>query len=245
MDDIVLLALLVFLLAGTIKGVVGIGMPTTSIGVMSQFTDPRLAITLAVFPIVVANGWQMYRAGNILGTVRRYWIFGAVLGVVLLATSLLATSISTTILVTLLGIMIVLFSITSLALKPPILPEKYDRIGQVVAGTLAGISGGLTAIWGPPMIIYFLSRRLDKDEFVRASSVLLLAGSIPLLIGYINNGLLDGPTATLSAILVIPTLLGFTLGELVRRRLGSEKFRTLVLILFLLMGLNLLRRALF
>jgi hypothetical protein len=220
-------------------------MPTTSIGIMSQFTDPRLAITLAVFPIVVGNAWQMFRAGNIVATIRRYWIFGVALAVILLATSLLATGISTTMLITLLGIMIVLFSVTSLAIKPPFLPEKYDRIGQLVAGFLGGISGGLTAIWGPPMIVYFLARRLDKDEFVRASGVLLLAGSIPLLIGYIGNGLLDGPTATLSALLVIPTLLGFTLGEFVRNRLGSEKFRTLVLILFLLMGLNLLRRALF
>lgn len=51
MDEILIYALLAFLLAGTIKGIVGIGLPTTSIGILSQVTDPRLAITLAVFPI--------------------------------------------------------------------------------------------------------------------------------------------------------------------------------------------------
>jgi len=245
MDDLLIYALATFLLAGTIKGVVGIGLPTTAIGVLSQFTDPRLAITLAIFPIVAGNSWQIIRSGNFLSTLKRYGLLGATLATVLLATTFLAPNISTNALILFLGVMIVLFAITSLAFKPPFLPQKHDRTGQIVSGALAGISGGLTAIWAPPLIIYFLARRIDKDEFVRASGVLLLCGSVPLLVGYLNNGLIDGPIAKLSAILIIPTLIGFSLGEVIRRHLDASRFRTAVLVMFLFMGLNLLRRAFF
>ena len=59
------------------------------------------------------------------------------------------------------------------------------------------------------------------------------------------SGLLDGETAPLSAGMVVPSLIGFTLGEAIRRRLDADRFRTVVLWMFLLMGLNLIRRSLF
>ena len=45
-DWIYWLAPLVFLGAGTIKGAIGIGLPTTVISILSQFVDPRIAIAL-------------------------------------------------------------------------------------------------------------------------------------------------------------------------------------------------------
>jgi uncharacterized membrane protein YfcA len=243
--DFLVLAACVFLLSGAVKGLVGIGLPVAAVGILSQFTDARTAVLAAIFPIVVSNVWQVFRSGDVFGGIRRYWPFAATLALVLLVTTHFAPSVSATLLVLLIGIVIVAFAATNLAFKPPALPEKYDRAGQVFFGILAGISGGLTAIWGPAMVIYFLSRRLEKDEFVRASGILFLAGSIPLLVGYLRNGLITGDIAYLSALMIVPTLLGFALGEQLRKHLDASRFRTAVLVMFLLIGLNLLRRAIF
>ena len=243
--NLLVIGALVFLLAGTIKGVVGIGLPIAAVGILSQMIEPRTAVLLAIFPIVVGNVWQVYRSGNIVPAIKRYGIFAATLAVVLFVTTLFAHGISAEVLVFALGIMIVLFAATNLAFTPPALPARYDRIGQVVAGIVSGISGGLTAIWGPPMVIYFLARRLDKDEFIRASGILFLCGSVPLLLGYINNGMITTEVAQMSGLMVIPTLVGFAIGEQLRHRLDASKFRTAVLIMFLIMGLNLLREAFF
>lgn len=238
-------AMVTFLIAGVIKGTIGIGLPTTAIGILSQFTDVRLAITLAVLPIVAGNGWQMIRAGNMFGTAKRYAIFAVFLIVVLFVTAVTVTNVPTQTLIIMLGIVIVLFSLISLSFSPPRLPDRWDKPAQAVAGSAAGILGGMTAIWAPPVMIYFLARRLEKDEFIRATALLLLAGSLPLLAGYLVNGQLVGETGKLSAILIIPTLVGFTFGEYLRSKLNAERFRTAVLVMFLLMGLNLLRRAFF
>ena len=74
---------------------------------------------------------------------------------------------------------------------------------------------------------------------------LFFVGSLPLCIGFWQNGMLTGPIALVSAGMIIPTLVGFSLGEVIRRNLHPERFKTLVLVFFLLIGLNLVRKAIF
>lgn len=244
MDELIIFAFVVFLIAGVVKGCLGIGMPTTAIGVLSQFIDPRLAITLAVIPVLGANIWQVYRAGDGIAAFKRYRYFSVGLFIIIFLSSLFAATIPTGVLVFTLGIVIVLFALTSLIYAAPEIADKYDSIAQLVAGVLGGVSGGLTTIWGPPMVIYLLARNTEKEEFVRATGVLLIAGSVPLTIGYFINGLMDTETAKISAFMLLPVLIGFAVGERVRARFSTAFFHKLILYVFLLIGLNLLRRSL-
>jgi len=243
--DLLVIAVAVFLFAGTLKGMVGMGLPVTSVGILSLVTDPRTAVTMAILPIFVSNIWQIYRAGAVRSALANYWPFAVALFIVMLPATALAPRLQIETLTLVLGIAIVLFSITSLVAPPFKLPERYDRLWQTGGGALSGLLGGLTAIWSPPMVIYFLSRGLGKDEFIRASGLLFFVGGVPLVIGYIANGLLNAQTAPGSALMIVPALIGFGLGERIRRHLHDQRFRTAVLIMFLVMGLNLLREALF
>ncbi|MEM7743869.1 MAG: sulfite exporter TauE/SafE family protein [Pseudomonadota bacterium] len=234
----------VFLLAGVIKGTVGIGLPTASVGMMSQVMDPRMAIALVVFPSLLSNAWQIWRSGMVAETIRRFWVYLVCLISVIAVVSLtLTATIRTDVLLLVLGGVIILFSVSSLAWAPPFLPERFDRAGQVVSGVASGALGGLTAIWAPPMVTYLMARRVQKDAFVAATGVMIFAGTIPLIGGLWSNGVITGPTAGLSILMTIPALAGFTVGERLRRRLDADRFRTVVLVIFLIMGLNLIRRA--
>jgi uncharacterized membrane protein YfcA len=108
----------------------------------------------------------------------------------------------------------------------------------------AGLMGGFTGIWAPPMLVFLLSLRLEKSEFVRSIGVLLLLGAIPLLAGYLASGLMTGEMLLWSCVMLIPTFMGFSVGERVRRRLAPERFQKILLIFFLIMGLNMIRQAL-
>ena len=222
----------------------GIGLPTASVGILSQSVDPRVAIALVVFPMMVSNAWQVFRAGQALRAARDYWIFAAALMPAIWLTTSVTARVSEATLIALLGGVVVVFAVVSLAATPPPLPDRYDRLAQGACGVLAGVLGGLTAIWAPPMVVYLLARRIDKEEFVRATGLLILLGSLPLCVGFWREGLLTGDLALLSGAMILPTLAGFSLGEVLRRRLPTARFRTLVLVVFLVMGLNLLRRAL-
>lgn len=241
--EILLLALLVFLLAGTVKGVLGIGLPTISISMLAQFVDPRVAIAFLLLPALITNMWQIYRGGQIKRSALKLWPFVITMAVVMFISSLFAARASTKVLVLGIGIMVVLWTITSLIKSPPRIPVHLDRPVQFFLGAVAGAMGGLTAMWSPPMVIYLLSTKCDKEDFVRFTGFLILCGTVPLTIGYLLNGLLDKKLAIASLMMIVPTLIGFTIGEYLRRFLGGQQFQKAVLVVFCLMGLNLIRRS--
>ncbi len=229
----------VFVLAGTVKGVTGIGLPTVSVAILSQFISPFEAISLVVFPILVTNLWQVIRAGVGVETLRKYRVLISLLIVTLFLTTYVTLAVSAELLLSIIGVAILLFAGLSLLSVSPELPDRLDRAGQIAAGLGAGVLGGLTSIWAPPVVIYLLSRRTGPDEFVRAAGLFIFLGSLPLAIGYWNVGLLNAATAPVSALMVLPSLVGFSIGEFCRKRLNAETFRKIVLWLFLLMGLRL------
>ena len=240
-----LLVAAVFLFAGTIKGVIGLGLPTVAMGIMGQFLPPTTALAIIVLPLLVSNVWQVIRAGAGLGTLRRYWLLMALLGGSLWVTTFFTASVSPEFLLGAIGAAIVVFAVSNLLGTPPPVPDRWDRTAQAVTGISAGVLGGFTGIWSPPFVTYLIARRTDADEFVRASGLFILIGGVPLAIGFWQSGILNGTTGPLSAAMIVPTLAGFTLGEVLRRRMSARAFRRVFLWLFLLMGLNLLRRALF
>jgi uncharacterized membrane protein YfcA len=241
--ELIILASIAYLIAGTIKGTVGIGLPTASIGILSQFTDPRFAISLVVFPILFSNAYQVLREGQIIRTLKSYYPFAIALMIVLMGMTFVTASIDTDALIVLLGSVMVLFSLSSFISDPPALPDHLDKPVQIFAGICSGLIGGLTAIWSPPMIIYLLSRRVDKTEFIRATGLLIFLGGISLALGFWQAGHLSPELSMLSIGMIIPTLIGFTFGEWIRRRMDASRFRSIVLMIFLLMGLNLIRKV--
>jgi len=204
---------------------------------------PRQAIILTLGPIFLINLWQIFRAGEVLAALRRYAPFAICLFGFLLVTAQFSQGVSGRTLSFALGGSVSLFALVQLFLRPPELPEKYDLPAQIIAGTIAGIMGGMTAIWGPPVLIYLIARRTPKDEFIRATGLLLTLGAIPLLYSYWSSGLLAGSNIWLSALMTLPALIGFAIGERFRGRLNGPAFQKTVLVMFFLLGLNILRRA--
>jgi len=238
-----LIACAVYALAGFVKGTIGIGLPTAAISLMAMLGSTRDAIALVIVPMVLLNAWQIHRSGDTLATWRRFRTLALVMSAGIAVVALLAVRVPAAMITLSLGIVITLFAVTSLLRRIPALPARLDRPAQWTAGLSAGAMGGLAGVWAPPIVIYLSAIRLDKDDFVRASGLLLMLGSVVLAISYASNGLLDRHQALAGLLLVVPAMAGFALGERLRSLLGGEAFRRTVLLFFLAMGLNLIRRA--
>ncbi|MCP3970073.1 MAG: TSUP family transporter [Rhodobacteraceae bacterium] len=246
MTDPAILALvaLAFLIAGTVKGAAGMGLPTTAVSLMTLALDPRTAIALVLVPMIASNAWQVWRSGEILRACRTHLPFALTLMLGVAVTLMLSGDASDRVLLATLGAALLIFVAVNLARWAPHVPVWADRPAQVFAGLLAGGMGGLTAVWAPPLAIYLAARRVGKDEFIRASGLLILLGSLPLALGYLGQGFLTGGTLAMSLLLLGPTFVGFAIGERIRRGLSETGFARTLMVIFALMGLNLLRRAL-
>lgn len=241
---IIATASLIYFLAGVVKGTLGIGFPTAAVSLLAQFTDARTAIVVVIMPMLLTNVWQVLRSKRFVSVLREYWRMILSMSVFILLFSLVASAISVDFLAVVLGLIVVLFAANSLYGRALVLPERWNHRAQWAAGSSAGVMGGLVSVWAPPMLIYLGSRRLPKEQFVATVGTLLLVGSSFLLLGYWHTGVLLSSLFTLSCLLVIPSIIGFMVGEYIRNRLSAQRFERLLLWFFLLMGLNLIRKSL-
>lgn len=62
---------LTFLLAGFVKGVVGLGLPTVSVGLLGLAMPPMQAAALLIVPSMVTNLWQLACGPRFLGLMKR------------------------------------------------------------------------------------------------------------------------------------------------------------------------------
>lgn len=235
----------VLLLAGTVKGLLGIGMPTVALALLTLQLDARPAVALILVPMLFANVWQFWRGPDMARCVRTHWRFAVVLMVFVAATVWISQDAPDRVLRAVLGTFILIFCLMSWRDAVPKIPSHRVRSFEFLSAVVSGLVGGLTAAWAPPMVAYLTGLRLDRDDFVQTLGLLITAGSIALVVAYPSVGHVSGPDLVVSAGLLIPTLIGFAAGEHLRKRLNAEKFKAVFLIGFAIMGANLLGRALF
>jgi len=239
-----LAAAVVYVLAGLVKGTIGIGLPTAGVSLTAQFTDVRTAITLALMPMLLTNVWQVFRSRQDTHKTRRFWPLLVFMLLSIAVFAYAASSVPINAATLLLGFSVLLFAAVSLVKEIPQVPQRHDKKLQVVSGIVSGFMGGITGVWAPPMVMYMSAARVDKATFVATMGVLLMCGSAVLCLAYGSVGLLTKGQAIASLMLVVPAITGFAIGENIRSRVNEELFKKLVLLFFLVMGLNIIRRGL-
>ena len=230
---------------GVVKGTIGIGLPIVTIAILSNLLPIPQVLGIVTLPILATNLWQAVHSGNLLVPLKRFWPMIAGLMICLWIGTRLVVALDPAVLYGLLGLVVVLFTLTSFATPNFTLSPRAQIWCAPIAGSLGGLLGGISTIWGPPMMMYFVMIRLTKEEFIRAVGLVWFAASVPLVAGYIDNGILNADNATTSALACIPAFAGLWTGQWLRQFIDQEIFRNVLLAALFLIGLNLIRRALF
>lgn len=233
----------VFLLAGVVKGFLGMGMPAVLIITLTLFIPPIEAISLIVLPMLLTNVFQFGRSRARMVTARRYGVFAISTLVAIMAVSVNIQHYPEDMLLASIGIAMVLFAVNTLFGFPIRLGP--NPVWQVLGGVIAGIIGGLSAVWSPPVVMYLIGRNVGKDEFIGAVGFLFMVGSIGLIIALGSISLITLPVAGQSIIGLILALAGFRIGEVMRGFVDTDTFRKCVLAAFLIMGTRLVLISLF
>src|SRR5882672_7040015 len=72
-DPLLLLIAAAFLFAGFVKGVIGLGLPTVSMGLLAVTMQPSHALAIVIVPAVVTNIWQTFVGPYLRDIMRRLW----------------------------------------------------------------------------------------------------------------------------------------------------------------------------
>lgn len=242
-DLVVWMAFGIFI-GGLTKGISGVALPMTTYAIVLNFVDAQTGIALVAIPIVVTNLWQAFGAGDVFQPIKRFWLMAIIFLIALFIGSRLVSILDAKILFGIIGASAIIFTASQL-FKPsdsPLSP-KAEKILGPIAGAVGGIMGGLTTVWGPPLLMFLYSLKLDKDMWVRSVTAIYLLGAFPLVTFYYLNGILDGNRIWLSSAACVPALIGIVIGARVRHYINEEIFRKLLLAALFVAGLNLIRRA--
>ena len=242
--EIYLLMFFVYLFAGTIKGVIGIGLPTTGMTILTAFLTPLEAIGLNLLPMFATNIFQFLKADNLIKVIYTYWKYALTMCSIFLYLSFKVSGYSNDFLGIVIAFSIILFAITNTFSKKFIMKPKHDNLLQIILGSLSGIIGGFTSMWGVPLTIYLLMKNLKPKEFIDASGFLICIGCVPLSFGFFNTNVFNISMFWPAFVGVLAGLVGFKIGEYFRKFVAPELFRKLVLFIFFIMGLRMLYQSL-
>lgn len=245
-EQALIAALLVAAFAGFVKGAVGFAMPMIMISAFSSVLTPSQALAGLILPTIAANVAQAFRQGwpAALQTARDFRRFLIATLVFLVLSAQFVSLIPTGVFLVLLGLPITLFAILQLLGQSLALRLEHRDRAEWMLGAVGGLYGGISGVWGPPLLVFLLSTGADKETTVRAQGVIFLVGAIVLLAAHLGTGVMDGPNLAFSAALVLPAMLGQALGFRLQDRLDQTRFRRWTQALLALTGLNLVRQAL-
>ncbi|MEM9474474.1 MAG: sulfite exporter TauE/SafE family protein [Pseudomonadota bacterium] len=245
--EIWLFSILFAILAGFIKGLVGFAMPMVLISGLATVMPPDIALAALILPTLATNLWQALRTGlgDAIDAVRDHWRYLLIVWVFIAMSAQLIYVLPQPVLFLILGLPVTLFSLAMLMgwqLRFP--PEARRRVEFIVA-SIAGFIGGLSGVWGPPTVAYMTALEVPKFQSVRVQGTVYGSGAIVLALAHLNSGVLTLGTAQVSALLLPPALIGLWVGFQVQDRLDQAAFRKATLIVLIVAGLNLVRRAIF
>jgi uncharacterized protein len=233
------------LLAGFVKGVVGLGLPTVSIGLLAVTMQPSRAIAIVIVPAIVTNIWQTFAGPHLRDIIRRLWplMAGTVIGIWLNGGMLSGPYARYGGVV--LGVLLVIYAVVGLSKFNFSVARSNEKwIGGIV-GLVTGMVSAATGVQVVPSMPFMQAIGMEKDELVQALGVFFTVATLALAFTLTSAGLLSASTALPGAVAMASAFAGMFIGQLVRSRMQPEGFRRWFLIAMILLGLYLAGSAVY
>ncbi len=233
----------VFVLAGGVKGVVGLGLPTLSMALLALFMPPTRAAALLIVPSLATNVWQMRPFGALTPLLRRLWPLQAgVCAGTWTAASLLGSG-SGPWAQEALGVALVAYGAWGLVGARARVAARTERWAAPLVGALTGVVTAATGVFVVPAVPYLQALALERDELIQAMGLSFTVSTVALGIALAAGGQWSGATVGESLAMLVPALLGMGAGQWLRQRLSPPVFRACFLGSLVVLGLYMVAHA--
>lgn len=233
------------IVAGFLKGTIGVGMPVVALPLLSLFLDVKSAAMLLSLPLIFSNLPQALEGGKTGRCLMQLLpvILGMIPGLFLGVRFLL--EVDANVAKTIAGL--VLMGVGAVMLLAPELQVQSRLVlpAGIIFGFFGGILGGIAAMPGPVVFIFLLAKGLRGKAFTKEASLYLVLSAglqAMLLIASRQFSWLD---VSVSIAAMLPVVLGMYVGQRMRDKIAPETFKKLVLTAVIAAGADLLRHGFF
>jgi uncharacterized membrane protein YfcA len=233
-----------FLIAGAVKGVIGLGLPTVSLALLTVALDLPTAMALLLMPSFVTNLWQALVGGNTRTILVRLWPFLLMATVTVWIGTLALTRLNPALLTALLGTLLVTYSAVNLGGIRLAIPGKYEVWAGPLIGSANGVLTGMTGSFVVPGVMFLQAIGLSRDALIQAMGMLFTVSTVALGLALHHSNFLTVGQVTLSTAAVVPAIIGMVVGQAIRQRLSEQRFRMVFFIALLALGAYIIVNAL-
>jgi uncharacterized membrane protein YfcA len=233
----------VFLLAGLVKGVVGMGLPTVALGLLALWMSPAEAAALLIVPSLVTNLWQMQPWGRLAAMLRRLWPMQAGVVAGTLGGSWAFGALGAAWAPVALGGALVAYALWGLAGRRLAVAPTAEPLWGPLVGAATGLVTATTGVFVLPAVPYLQALRWNSDELIQAMGISFTVSTLALAVGLRFGAAGTQMAWGLSLAMLVPALAGMGLGAALRRRLSPVVFRRCFFLGLLALGLHMAVRA--
>ena len=233
----------VFVLAGFVKGVIGLGLPTVCMGLLAIVMPPAQAAAILMAPSLVTNVWQAIGGGRLRPVMLRLWsmMIGVCVGT--WAGAGLITGADARYGPAVLGLALAVYAVAGLTSVRMSVGAITERWLGPLAGFFTGIINAGTGVSVIPSAPFLQAIGLQKDELVQALGLTFTVSTMGLALNLAAAQALTLSLGVASLAALPLALAGVWLGQAVRLRLKAETFRFWFFVGILGLGLYLMARA--
>ncbi len=243
-DHLLIFIAFAFLLAGFVKGTLGLGLPTVAMGLLATTMAPGQAIAIVIVPAIVTNIWQTFVGPYLRDILRRLWplMLGTVVGIWINAGLLTGPYAAYGTVV--LGALLVIYAIVGLSRFNFKVARRHEKWVGGIVGLITGLISAATGVQVIPSVPFMQAIGMDKDELVQALGVFFTNATLALAFNLTASGLLTAATVLPGAVAMMASFTGMFIGQAVRTRMQPDVFRRWFLISMILLGIYLAGSAL-
>ena len=228
--------LVTFLIAGTVKGTIGLGLPTTSLVLLTLSINLPSAMALLLVPSLITNIWQAFTGSHGLEIIKRFWLFFLVSTLCAWPGAIILSVISIKYSSGLLGLLLMLYASFSLGKKRYSINSNTEKYFGVGSGIINGVVTGMTGSFIFPGVLFLNSVGLQKEKLFQAMGILFTLSTLSLAFALNQVDLLNLKQTTWSSIATIPAIVGMLLGNQLRKKISEKLFQTIFLITIFVIG---------
>lgn len=234
--------LLIFILAGFVKGVTGMGLPTVAMGLLGMFMPLPIAAALLVIPSFVTNVLQLFTGPSVMIIIRRLWLMMLLILAGTVAASSLIIRINPAWSAFGMGVALIVYAIFALVSPSFTVSQSGEKWLSPVIGGVTGVITGATGVFVMPAVPFLQSLRFSKDELVQALGLSFTFSTVALAAGLYLHDAFRIEQFSLSLMSILPALAGMWLGQKVRARISARRFRQCFLLFLIVLGMELISR---